>query len=88
MVNRLCLLLSIALLMTVCGSSSAQQVPADRPIRVVIVGLVHGHVGGFLHALPENHDATLVGIVEPDTALASKYRAQYKLDPTLFHTDL
>ncbi|GAA3769116.1 Gfo/Idh/MocA family protein [Terriglobus aquaticus] len=69
-------------------TAGAQQVPADRPIRVVIVGLVHGHVGGFLHALPQNHDATLVGIVEPDTALAAKYRSQYKLDPALFHTDL
>ena len=67
---------------------AAQQVPAGRPVRVVIVGLVHGHVGGFLHALPQNHDATLAAIVEPDTALAAKYRNQYKLDPSLFHTDL
>ncbi len=58
------------------------------PIRVVIVGLVHGHVKGFLHALPNNKNATLVAIVEPDTALAGLYEKQYHLDHVLFHNDL
>ena len=47
---------------------------AAAPIRVVIVGLVHGHVSGFLQALPNNPNATLVAIVEPDTALAQQLR--------------
>ena len=64
----------------------AQTAPA--PIRVVIVGLVHGHVKGFLHNLPKSKDATLVAIVEPDTALAAQYEKEYKLDHHLFHTDL
>lgn len=68
------------------GAPAAQTAPA--PIRVVIVGLVHGHVKGFLHNLPGNKDATLVGIVEPDTALAAQYEKQYQLDHHLFHTDL
>lgn len=80
------------LLMLVLGlsarSSFAQMVPANRPIRVAIVGLVHGHVGGFLQVLPQNHDATLVAVVEPNTALAAQYRTRYKLDAALFHTDL
>jgi len=54
----------------------------------VIVGLVHGHVKGFLHNLPQSKDATLVGIVEPDTALAAQYEKQFSLDRALFHTDL
>ena len=58
------------------------------PVRVVIVGLVHGHVQGFLQNLPRSKDATLVGIVEPDTTLAAKYEKQYSLDHSLFHTDL
>src|ERR1700712_12365 len=61
---------------------------ADTPVRVAIVGLVHGHVKGFLRALPDNPSAHLVAIVEPDTALAAQYQKQYKLDPALFHTDL
>ncbi len=61
---------------------------AGTPIRVAIVGLVHGHVQGFLQALPNNRSATLVAIVESDQALAAKYQARYHLDPSLFSTDL
>jgi glucose-fructose oxidoreductase len=61
---------------------------AAGPVRVVIVGLVHGHVKGFLRSLPQSKEATLVGIVEPDTALAAEYEKQYALDHALFHTDL
>jgi predicted dehydrogenase len=58
------------------------------PIRVAIVGLVHGHIKGFLSALPQNANATLVGIEEPDTALAAQYAADYHLDKKLFYTDV
>ena len=61
---------------------------ADTPIRVVIVGLMHGHVKGFLHTLPQNPNAQLVAIVEPNKALAARYQRQYGLDASLFHTDL
>ncbi|RXH58604.1 Gfo/Idh/MocA family protein [Granulicella sibirica] len=65
-----------------------QGYAADTPIRVAIVGLVHGHVKGFLHALPKDPNAKLVAIVEPDTALAAQYKSQYGLDQALFYTDL
>jgi predicted dehydrogenase len=58
------------------------------PIRVAIVGLVHGHVKGFLSALPKNADATLVAIVEPQKQLSDDYAARYHLDTRLFYTDL
>jgi glucose-fructose oxidoreductase len=61
---------------------------AEPPIRVAIVGLVHGHVKGFLAALPGNQAATLVAIVEPQEALAKDYAAKYHLDAKLFYTDL
>ena len=57
------------------------------PIRVAIVGLVHGHAQGLLHALPENKGVQLVAIVEPDAALASRYAAQFHLAKELFFTD-
>jgi glucose-fructose oxidoreductase len=60
----------------------------DAPVRVAIVGLVHGHVKGFLGALPKNSGATLVAVVEPQTELAKAYAAEYKLDAKLFYTDL
>jgi glucose-fructose oxidoreductase len=61
---------------------------AEPPIRVAIVGLVHGHVKGFLGALPGNDSATLVAIVESDKALAKEYAAKYRLDSKLFYSDL
>ncbi len=61
---------------------------AATPARVLIVGLVHGHVKGFLHTLPQSKDATLVGIVEQNTVLAAQYEKDYALDHKLFHTDL
>lgn len=66
----------------------AAPAQAPKPVRVVIVGLVHGHVQGFLKNLPQSKEATLVGVVEPDTTLAAKYEKQYALDHKLFHTDL
>jgi predicted dehydrogenase len=81
--QRFCLFILI-----LWGLFSLPARAADTPIRVAIVGLVHGHVKGFLHALPDNPSAHLVAIVEPDTALAAQYQKQYKLDPALFHTDL
>ncbi len=57
-------------------------------MRVAIVGLVHGHVQGFLPALAKSDEAKLVAVVEPDTALAQRYAARYNLPQTLFHTDL
>src|SRR3984957_325012 len=79
-------------LSVVIGSLSLFVVPrhaaAEPPIRVAIVGLVHGHVKGFLAALPGNQASTLVAIVEPQEALAKDYAAKYHLDAKLFYTDL
>jgi glucose-fructose oxidoreductase len=61
---------------------------AQTPIRVAIVGLVHGHVRRLLTSLPESPYAHLVAIVEPDKALAARYRDQYHLDESLFYEDM
>ncbi|MHB8302932.1 MAG: Gfo/Idh/MocA family protein [Acidobacteriaceae bacterium] len=78
-----CLLL---LFFTATIFSNAQNTPT--PIRVAVVGLVHGHVAGFLPKLPKHPEIQLVGIEEPDTALASKYRQKYHLDPKIFYTHI
>ncbi|HUH64371.1 MAG TPA: Gfo/Idh/MocA family oxidoreductase [Terracidiphilus sp.] len=64
----------------------AQAPPA--PIRVAIVGLAHGHVEGFLAALPQHGDVKLVGIAEADTALWTKYGKKYSLPDTLFYKSM
>ncbi|HEX2917308.1 MAG TPA: Gfo/Idh/MocA family oxidoreductase [Edaphobacter sp.] len=85
--KKFCILATLCA-MIAAMPATAQQPTANTPIQVVIVGLVHGHVKGFLHALPNNPAAQLVGIVEPNTALARQYATEYHLDPSLFSTDL
>lgn len=75
----------IGLLLTVPGVVRAQAPAA--PLRVGIVGLVHGHVEGFLGQLPQHRDVELVGIAESDPALIAKYEKKYSLPGSLFYKD-
>jgi glucose-fructose oxidoreductase len=71
----------------VCGFAlfSSPLRAQQPPVRVAIVGLEHGHVTGFLHAFPQQHDAELVGIVDSNADLRAKYEQQYHLDHALFY---
>ncbi len=69
----------------VCAlATSAGASSAPMPLRVAIVGLEHGHVEGFLRALPGHKDVQLVGIADADPALFAKYQKKYSLPETLF----
>jgi predicted dehydrogenase len=57
------------------------------PVRLAVVGISHGHVPWILGRKGKS-DVTLVGIYEPNKALAERNAKTYKLDPTLFYTDL
>ena len=81
------ILLSIAIVSALSINASAQA-PTGKPIRVVIVGLVHDHARGFIGPLSKNTNVQLVGISEPDTALAAQYEAQFHLDHKLFYIDM
>ena len=78
----------LALLLALITPALNAQTDHNKPIRVAIVGLVHGHVKGFLPALAKNPEAQLVAIVEPNTALARQYAEQYHLPQSLFDTNL
>ncbi len=78
---RWCLVL-LALLAIAPGALLAQTQQA--PLRVAIVGLEHGHVEGFLRALPQHKDVELVGIADPDAALVARYGNKYGLPKALF----
>jgi predicted dehydrogenase len=80
-----CSAAGVALALTFAPCCFAQSEP---PVRVVIVGLEHGHVDGFLHAFPKQHDAELVGIVDPDPALRAKAEANFHLDHSMFYATL
>lgn len=84
------LLIAGCLLMMSFTLAAAQNSTTDAagPIRVAIVGLVHGHVGGFLDQNLHRPDLQLVGVAEPDQQLAAAYASRYKIDPQLLFTDL
>lgn len=58
------------------------------PLRVGIVGMVHGHVEGLLWQASQRSDLRIVGVYEPDRALFDRLAAKYKLDPSLHHATL
>lgn len=48
----------------------------QKPLRIGVVGLTHTHVHGIL-GRPDDGTIQIVGIVEPDRALAMRYAKQY-----------
>src|SRR5258708_30523206 len=70
------------------AETSAQSQSRVKPLRVAIVGLVQGHVAGFLGPALKRSDIQIVGIVEPDQQLAHRYADQFKLDPQLLYSDV
>jgi predicted dehydrogenase len=56
---------------------------ATGPLRLGIIGMVHGHVEGVLWASSQREDLVIVGIAEPDKTVFDKFAAKYRLDPAL-----
>ena len=74
------IILILSVLLTTAGS-------AQTPIRLAIAGLSHGHVGWVFNRTGKN-DVELVGIYEPNQELVDRFVTRYKLDKTLFFSDL
>ena len=72
------------LLMT--NVSLAQSV--SPPLRVAVVGLVHGHVEGFFQHNLKRPDIQIVGISDPSQSLFARYAKQFSLDPKLYYAGL
>jgi glucose-fructose oxidoreductase len=68
------------------AESSPQS--AGKSLRVAIVGLVHGHVAGFLRTALKRSDIQIVGIAEPDQQLAHRYANEFRLDSQLLYSDV
>jgi scyllo-inositol 2-dehydrogenase (NADP+) len=68
------------------GHTSAAE--THVPLRVGIVGLVHGHVHGFLDQSRHSPEIDIVGIAEPSRQLLSQAAEKYGFDPALLFTDL
>jgi len=82
--------LFVPALLAVSRPAHAQSASVENraPLKVAIVGLVHGHVHGFLQQSLHSSEIQIVGIAEQDQKLASQYAARYGFEKTLLFADL
>ena len=81
-------------LLWLAGAAGAAE--PNLPLKVGIVGLVHGHVGAFFGTsvltpaggLLKRPDVELVGIVEPDQKLFDAYARKFHLPASLHFADI
>lgn len=79
-------LLTVVMLETMSlGQASNSQNRA--PLRVGIVGLVHGHVYGFLEQYRHSPEIEIVGIAEPNRQLLTQVASKYGFDEHQLFTD-
>ncbi len=60
----------------------------EKPLRVAIAGLNHGHVDGFFRALRNRKDVEIVGVFDPDASLHKKYGDRYGIAADRFYVGL
>ena len=73
-------------MLAVLASDAVAQAPA-KPLRLAVARLTHTHVH-MVFGRPGRPDLQVVGIWEPDTAVARRYAQQYGLDRALFFPSL
>ena len=87
--TRIIALASLSTLFAVTLSSGqASLAHAGPPLRVGIVGLVHGHVHGFLDQSLHSPEIQVVGVAEPDAGLLAQAATRYGFDRSLLFADL
>jgi predicted dehydrogenase len=76
----------LVLITMVLYNIQAQQ-PSQKPIRLAIAGLTHGH-SAFILGRKDKSDFTLVGIYEPNRELALRLAKTFDFSPSLINKDL
>lgn len=82
---RMFLLLLCSALLCCPAVARTQSHP---PLRVAIVGLVHGHVHGFLSQYQHSSEIEIVGVVEPDAQLRRAAAKRYGFAASEMFADL
>ncbi len=82
------LILGSVLLVTALSLAQPSSGDTHQPLRVGIVGLVHGHVHGFLENSRHNPEIEITGITEPDRQLLAQAASKYGFDQAALFTDL
>jgi predicted dehydrogenase len=70
------------------GPAAVKVSAGTGPLRIGVVGMVHGHVEGLLWQATQRSDLKIVGVYEPDRAVFDRLAVKYKLDPSLWHASL
>ena len=76
------------LIVVLSGCIAFAQTSAYPPLRVGIVGLVHGHVHGFLEQTRNRSTIEIVGVAEPDRQLLFEAAGKYGFGQDLLFADL
>ncbi|MEQ8770190.1 MAG: Gfo/Idh/MocA family oxidoreductase [Phycisphaerales bacterium] len=66
----------------------ASEPDGHPPLRLVVIGLTHGHVHGVLHHARERDEIDLVGVWDPSRALFERFKGEYELNDTIYFDDL
>lgn len=82
------LAISAAALLTCLASNAHAKTPEQSPLHVAIVGLVHGHVYGFLEQYRRNPEMEIVAIAEPDRRLLTQVAAKYAFTQAQLFTNV
>ena len=67
--------------------NASAQSSNNKPVRIAVVGITHGHAGFILGRKPKP-DIEIVAVYEPNTELAKQHAKSYGIKPELFYTDL
>lgn len=70
------------------GASRSAAEESKKPVRLGVVGLVHGHVRGFFTRALADSNVTIVGVVEANREVTAKYAEQHKLPSKILFTEL
>jgi predicted dehydrogenase len=79
-------IIALALLLSLTSLIQAQSV-TQKPIRLAIVGMTHGHIA-FILGRKDKKDFQLVGVYEPNTELANSLAKKYGFDTKLIYNNL
>ena len=87
-VTALVILLVLVLTLAVNAFARSSPTPANAPLRVVIVGLVHGHISGFLEHYRKVRTCRSLASTSPTPTLATQYANRFSFPRDLLFTDL
>src|SRR6478609_11516539 len=88
LIRPTCIVLALTLMAVPVSRLPPPIHAQEKPLRLAIAGLVHGHVSGFLRGAQGRTDVQIVGVFDPDAALLKQYGDRYKIAESARFTDL